>query len=110
MRFTCVNGSRRAPNRLVVFRIPLATARTLPEPWVITVTILSASPSLIERRTTPCSLYGGIRESYLRGCHEHPRQGVMIPLRAKARRHAVVWVSRGPPRGFASCDRPLDRL
>ena len=53
---TCVNGSNRAPNREVVLRMPLATARTLPEPWVITVTILSASPSLCDRRTTPCSL------------------------------------------------------
>ena len=53
---TCVNGSSRAPNRLVVLRMPLATARTLPEPWVMIVTILSASPSLMDRRTTPCSL------------------------------------------------------
>ena len=56
MSDTCVNGSSRAPNREVVFRMPFATARTLPEPWVMTVTILSASPSLIERSTTPCSL------------------------------------------------------
>ena len=56
IRETCVNGSSRAPNREVVLRMPLATARTLPEPWVMTVTILSASPSLTERSTTPCSL------------------------------------------------------
>jgi hypothetical protein len=40
MRETCMNGSSRAPKREVVFRMPLATARTFPEPWVMTVTIL----------------------------------------------------------------------
>ena len=46
IRSTWVNGSSRAPKRLFVLRMPLATARTLPVPWVMTVTILSASPSL----------------------------------------------------------------
>ena len=46
--------------RLVVLRTPLATARIFPEPWVMIVTMRSASPSLMRRRTTPCSLYSGI--------------------------------------------------
>ena len=56
MRDTWVNGSSLAPNLLWVRRIPFATPRTFPDPWVRMVTILSASPSLIERRTMPCSL------------------------------------------------------
>src|SRR5436190_4983516 len=50
-------GSRRAPNLLVVLRIPFATARILPWPCVKIVTIRSASPSLIARSTTPSSRY-----------------------------------------------------
>ena len=49
--------------RLLVLRMPLATPRIFPEPWVISVMILSASPSLCCRSTTPCSLYRGTPES-----------------------------------------------
>ena len=59
------NFTAPAPNRLWVLRMPFATLRTFPDPWVRMVTILSASPSLIERRTMPCSLYSGMfEESY----------------------------------------------
>src|ERR671910_1323377 len=59
-RSTCMNGSSRAPNRLVVRRTPLATARTRPLPRVSTVTIRSASPSFWVRRTTPSSRYSAL--------------------------------------------------
>ena len=48
-----VVGSSRAPKRLPGLRMPLATARILPWPWVRMVTMRSVSPSLILRKTTP---------------------------------------------------------
>ena len=50
-----MKGSSRAPNRLVVRRTPLATARTRPLERVRKVTIRSASPSFWVRSTTPSS-------------------------------------------------------
>ena len=52
---TWVRGSRRPLSRLLVLRIPLATARTLPCSGVARVTIRSASPSRMVRSTTPSS-------------------------------------------------------
>jgi hypothetical protein len=54
-RSTWLNGSSRPPKRDLVLRTPLATARTLPSPWVSSTTMRSASPSFQVRSTTPCS-------------------------------------------------------
>src|ERR1700753_2948894 len=56
-RSTWVNGSRRPPNRDLVRRTPLATARTRPVLRASTVTMWSASPSFCVRSTTPSSRY-----------------------------------------------------
>ncbi|CAH0326530.1 hypothetical protein SRABI128_05394 [Microbacterium sp. Bi128] len=50
-----MNGSSLAPNRLLVRRTPLATARTWPWCLVSRVMIRSASPSLWVRSTTASS-------------------------------------------------------
>src|SRR5215471_7693832 len=73
---TWLVGSSRAPNRLVGLRIPLATARTFPWPWVRIVTMRSASPSLIVRKTTPWSRYKAmflLRRRKLRLCEDDQR-------------------------------------
>src|SRR3954469_21753713 len=79
-RSTWLNGSRRAPNLLLVRRTPLATARTLPCRRVSTVTIRSASPSFCVRRTTPSSRYSdfGVVDTSV----AQPVQllGVVLPL------------------------------
>ena len=54
-RSTWVNGSSRAPNRDLVRRTPLATARIRPDLRASTVTMRSASPSLWVRSTMPSS-------------------------------------------------------
>src|SRR5438270_1051132 len=58
---TWLSGSRRPPKRLLVLRTPLATARTLPWPWVTSVTMRSDSPNRIVRSTTPWSRYKPIQ-------------------------------------------------
>ena len=50
-----MNGSSRAPKRLLVRRTPLATARTWPWCLVSRVMMRSASPSLWVRSTTASS-------------------------------------------------------
>ncbi len=52
-----MNGSSRAPNRDLVRRTPLPTARTRPLRLVRIVTIRSASPSFWVRSTMPSSRY-----------------------------------------------------
>src|SRR5215831_12723254 len=54
---TWVNGSRRAPNRDLVRRTPLATARTRPFCRHSRVMMRSASPRFCVRSTTPSSRY-----------------------------------------------------
>src|SRR5215813_7059926 len=56
-RSTWVNGSRRAPNRDLVRRTPLATARTRPFCRHSRVMMRSASPRFCVRSTTPSSRY-----------------------------------------------------
>ncbi len=55
-----IKGSRRAPKRDRVRRIPFATARILPWCAVRMVIIRSASPNFTVLRTSPSSLYSGI--------------------------------------------------
>src|SRR5580693_5967149 len=57
MRSTWVNGSSRAPNRDLVRRTPLATARTRPFRLVRMLMMRSASPSFWVRSTIPSSRY-----------------------------------------------------
>src|SRR4051794_29191843 len=79
----CPNGSSRAPNREVVRRTPLATARTLPCRRVSMVTIRSDSPSFCTRSTTASS-----RDSLPRntppaiGSESQPAQlsGIALPV------------------------------
>ena len=52
-----MNGSSRAPNRDLVRRTPLATARTRPFRLVRMLTMRSASPSFWVRSTIPSSRY-----------------------------------------------------
>src|ERR671926_853131 len=97
----CANGSTRAPNREVVRRTPLATARTLPCRWVSSVMMRSASPSFCTRSTTPVSRYRLTQSS----SHRWPSEtetaqllGIALPVFGDL--HVQVEVDRGTQQSF----------